>query len=136
MWQLMEEYGTAILRLCLMMLGDEPTAHRAAQRAFMLAARQSNTPALTQIARAALRACRRYAPQAALLRFVRARSSFVSGEEANPLCDAVALLPRRERAAVLLHDYLELTLPQTAAALHVSRRRASRLLRRGHSRMA
>ena len=123
--RLMEEYGTGLLRLCALQLGDAALAEDAAQETLLRAWRRYGTfrgeaAERTWITAIALNVCRD------LLRSPwhthRMELSALAAEDApwddTPL-RAVLSLPRKYREVVLLRYYEEFTLEEIADTLGI-----------------
>ena len=138
------EYRDDVLRACYVLLGDRSMAEDAMQDAFVKVWRamgryeeRENCSPKTWIMRIAVNTCRDYRRT----RWFRRGRSDVSlhtlpdaagpvTEESRELFLDVMRLPEKNRQAVLLYYYEDLTVEEAAAALGVSKATLSRRLKR------
>jgi RNA polymerase sigma-70 factor (sigma-E family) len=142
---LYQAHALSLARLALVMLGDRPAAEDVVQDAFLGLYRRWDRLADPAVAQSYLRTsvlngCRtalRSRPQhgvlsddtdaheAALagssLSLESAEATVVHGEEHRAVLAAIRRLPARQREALVLRYYLDLTEEQTADAMQVSR---------------
>jgi RNA polymerase sigma-70 factor (sigma-E family) len=142
---LYQAHALSLARLALVMLGDRPAAEDVVQDAFLGLYRRWDRladPAVAQSylrtsvlngCRTALRTRPRHgvlsggtdAHEAALavpsLSLESAEATVVHGEEHRAVLAAIRRLPARQREALVLRYYLDLTEEQTADAMQVSR---------------
>jgi RNA polymerase sigma-70 factor (sigma-E family) len=142
---LYQAHALSLARLALVMLGDRPAAEDVVQDAFLGLYRRWDRladPAVAQSylrtsvlngCRTALRSRPRHgvlsdgtdAHEAALagplLSLESAEATVVHGEEHRAVLAAIRRLPARQREALVLRYYLDLTEEQTADAMQVSR---------------
>ena len=140
----LNEYRDDVLRACYVLLGDRATAEDAMQDAFVKVWRamgryeeRENCSPKTWIMRIAVNTCRDYRRTRW---FRRARSDMsldalpsAAGpvtEESRELFLDVMRLPEKNRQAVLLYYYEDLTVEEAATALGVSKATLSRRLKR------
>jgi RNA polymerase sigma-70 factor (sigma-E family) len=128
-------HALALVRVAMLLLGDQPSAEDVVQDAFIglygaWARLHDPGRALPYLRAAVINGCRSAlrARKRAFLRPVQydppvwsAESAALVGEERRELLAAVATLPRRAREVLALRYYLDLTDAQIAAALGVSR---------------
>jgi RNA polymerase sigma-70 factor (sigma-E family) len=133
--RLYQEHAVRLVRVGVLLLGDQPSAEDVVQEAFLGLYRAlprlrdpAKAPpylrtAVVNGARSVLRARKR----AALRRVPQeppvwsAESAAIAGEERRELLAAVARLPRRSREVLALRYYLDLTDREIAAALGITR---------------
>ena len=138
------EYRDDVLRACYVLLGDRAAAEDAMQDAFVKVWRamgryeeRENCSPKTWIMRIAVNTCRDYRRT----RWFRRMRSDVSldtlpdaagpvTEESRELFLDVMRLPEKNRQAVLLYYYEDLTVEEAATALGVSKATLSRRLKR------
>ena len=146
----MNAWGTGVLRLCRMSLGDAHLAEDAAQETFLRAWRaMAKAPPpggeheKAWVFRIAVNVCRDM-KRSAWWRHVDMRVSLddlpepvtAPDADARELAAIVADLPDRLRRPVLLHCLAGLTLTETARALDVSRPTLNKRLKEAFARLA
>ena len=146
----MRSWGSDVLRLCRMSLGDAQLAEDALQETFMKVWRslerspvQSEEHAKGRIFRTAINVCRDMR-RSAWWRNVDTRVALEDlpppllavEDESRELFALVAALPEKLRQPVLLHDLSGLTLEECAKALGLSRPTLSKRLREAYARLA
>jgi RNA polymerase sigma-70 factor (sigma-E family) len=133
--ELYRKHGLGLVRLALMLVGDQPTAEDAVQDAFVSLCQgwdRVRDPAnmLAYLRAAVVYRCRsvhRGRNRARLLRASHdrpvwsAEAAVVDGEDRRLLLTAVASLPPRQREVLALKYYAEMAEAQIADVLHVSR---------------
>ena len=145
--QLMQRYELPVKRMCCAFLQDAALAEDAAQETFLRAYRaldgfRSESSEKTWLMRIAINTCRDYHRTAWLRHVDRSTPLEVlpeaGAEDAHPDCEvirAVMALPRREREAVLLRYYQEMTIAETAQALRISQSAVKQRLQRANRRL-
>jgi RNA polymerase sigma-70 factor (sigma-E family) len=135
---LYEEHALGLVKLAKIMLGDQGQAEDTVQDAFLGLYRKwpylnDHGQALAYLRASVLNGCRtvyrgRTRRDRALLFFVpkaeevaSAEESAVIGEANREVMAALRALPARQREAVVLRYYLDLSEAQTAEAMHVTR---------------
>ena len=144
---LMRRYGDALVRMCCLYLNDASLAQDAAQDTFIKAWRnlgqfRGECDERTWLMRIAINTCRDY-HRTAWLRHVDRGTPLealpeVGAEDAHPdgeVIRAVTALPRREREAVLLRYYQEMTIAEAAQALRISQSAVKQRLQRANRRL-
>ena len=149
---LYQEHALGLVRLAKIMLGDQAAAEDVVQDAFLALYRR--WPALEDHGRAVgylrasvLNGCRiahrgrtrrdralRRAPAAADI--VSAEESALIGEANREVMAALRVLPARQREAVVLRYFLDLTEDEAAQAMHVSRGTVKSATSRGRAALA
>jgi RNA polymerase sigma-70 factor (sigma-E family) len=151
-------HAIGLVRLAVVLLGDQPSAEEVVQEAFLglyralprLRDGQKALPylrtAVVNQARSALRARKRAVrvpwhreggPRPEDCRPVwSAESAVIAGEDRRELLAAVARLPRRAREVLALRYYLDLSENEIAATLGISRGTVSSTLSRGLAALA
>jgi RNA polymerase sigma-70 factor (sigma-E family) len=131
--ELFRTHGPAMLRLALLLVGDQPTAEDVVQEAFIglhRARLRDQDKALPYLRVAVVNGCRsvhRARRRAALLRTQHeptvwsAEAAAIVNEDRREVLAAVARLPRRPREVLALRYYLGLPDAEIAATLGVSR---------------
>jgi RNA polymerase sigma-70 factor (sigma-E family) len=133
--ELYRKHGLGLVRLALMLVGDQPTAEDAVQDAFVSLCQgwdRLRDPAnvLAYLRAAVVYRCRsvqRGRNRARLLQVPHeppvwsAETAVVDGEDRRRLLTAVASLPPRQREVLALKYYADLAEAQIADVLHVSR---------------
>lgn len=136
--RLMNEHGNSILRLCAMYLCDTSLAEDAAQETFLRAYRGLNrfrgdSAPKTWLTRIAINVCkdmsRKRRRQPLILDRLPENSAHDSHADDSVIREVMAL-PEKYRAVILLRYYQELSLEETAQALHITRNAVSQRLRR------
>lgn len=144
---LMRRYGDALVRMCCLYLNDASLAQDAAQDTFIKAWRRlemfrGECDERTWLMRIAINTCRDY-HRTAWLRHVDRSTPLealpeAGAEDAHPdgeVIRAVMALPRREREAVLLRYYQEMTIAEVAQALRISQSAVKQRLQRANRRL-
>ena len=144
---LMRRYGDALVRMCCLYLNDASLAQDAAQDTFIKAWRnlgqfRGECDERTWLMRIAINTCRDY-HRTAWLRHVDRGTPLealpeVGAEDTHPdgeVIRAVMALPLREREAVLLRYYQEMTIAEAAQALRISQSAVKQRLRRANRRL-
>lgn len=144
---LVERHRTALVRMCYLCLGDASLAEDAAQETFLKAYRaldsfRGECDEKTWLMRIAINTCRDY-HRTAWLRHVDRGTPLealpeTGAEDAHPdgeVIRAVTALPRREREAVLLRYYQEMTIAEAAQALRISQSAVKQRLQRANRRL-
>lgn len=129
----MDEYGTAILRMCIICLLDVGLADKAMRCTFLKAYRHMDRykepdREKTLLMRVAMRACRRYRFAGWLCRMFR-HSAFrhpdlsLAGmaEQKKILLQAIMDLPFRYKEVVLISHYQDMAIEDAGKTLHLSR---------------
>ena len=145
--RLVAEHQTALVRMCCLCLGDASLAEDAAQETFLKAYRaldsfRGECDEKTWLMRIAINTCRDY-HRTAWLRHVDRGTPLealpeAGAEDAHPdgeVIRAVTALPRREREAVLLRYYQEMTIAEAAQALRISQSAVKQRLQRANRRL-
>ena len=133
---LYQEHALALLRLAKIMLGDQGAAEDVVQDAFLGLFRRwpsldDQDRALAYLRASVLNGCRtayrRMSRHDRALRLAPVTGNMVSAEESaligeanREVMAALRALPARQREAVVLRHYLDLTEVQAAQAMHVS----------------
>jgi RNA polymerase sigma-70 factor (sigma-E family) len=132
---LYRDYGLGLVRAALLLVGDKPTAEDVVQEAFVglyRAVHRLTSPdkALAYLRASVVNGCRSVY-RARLLRSQRrvaaeqpvwsAESAAMAREDSRLTLEAIARLPRRSREVLAMRYYLDLSEPEIAAALGVSR---------------
>ena len=144
---LVERHRTALVRMCCLCLGDASLAEDAAQETFLKAYRaldsfRGECDEKTWLMRIAINTCRDY-HRTAWLRHVDRGTPLealpeAGAEDAHPdgvVIRAVTALPRREREAVLLRYYQEMTIAEAAQALRISQSAVKQRLQRANRKL-
>ena len=144
---LMRRYGDALVRMCCLYLHDAALAQDAAQDTFIKAWRnlgqfRGECDERTWLMRIAINTCRDY-HRTAWLRHVDRSTPLEALPEAGAedahsdgeIIRAVMALSRREREAVLLRYYQEMTIAEAAQALRISQSAVKQRLRRANRRL-
>lgn len=144
---LMRRYGDALVRMCCLYLHDAALAQDAAQDTFVKAWRRLETfrgecDERTWLMRIAINTCRDY-HRTAWLRHVDRSTPLealpeAGAEDVHPdgeVIRAVMALSRREREAVLLRYYQEMTIEEAAQALRISPSAVKQRLQRANRRL-
>lgn len=144
---LMRRYGDALVRMCCLYLNDASLAQDAAQDTFIKAWRnlgqfRGECDERTWLMRIAINTCRDY-HRTAWLRHVDRGTPLealpeTGAEDAHPdgeVIRAVMALPLREREAVLLRYYQEMTITEAAQALRISPSAVKQRLQRANRRL-
>lgn len=143
-WEMMEDYGTAIKRLCVMLLRDRQAAEEAAQDTFVKAyfhlrdfSGTTEAARRAWLSRIAVNTCRdMLRRQKRRLRTISLDALPIeptaSGED-GALTEAIAALPQAYREVVLLRYYQGLGLDDIGRALGCSHSAASRRLDKAHA---
>ena len=144
---LVERHRTALVRMCCLCLGDASLAEDAAQETFFKAYRaldsfRGECDEKTWLMRIAINTCRDY-HRTAWLRHVDRGTPLealpeAGAEDVHPdgeVIRAVMALPLREREAVLLRYYQEMTIAEAAQALRISQSAVKQRLRRANRRL-
>ena len=145
--RLVAEHQTALVRMCCLCLGDASLAEDAAQETFLKAYRaldgfRGECDEKTWLMRIAINTCRDY-HRTAWLRHVDRGTPLealpeAGAEDAHPdgeVIRAVMALPLREREAVLLRYYQEMTITEAAQALRISPSAVKQRLQRANRRL-
>jgi RNA polymerase sigma-70 factor (sigma-E family) len=137
--ELYQAHALSLARLALVMLGDSSAAEDVVQDAFLGLYRRWDRLADPAVAQAYLRTSVLNGCRTALSRrsrhgvptgddaalggpaFESAEATVVHGEEQRAVLAAIRRLPARQREALVLRYYLDLTEEQTAEAMRVSR---------------
>lgn len=132
---LYEVHAVGLIRLALVMLGDRPSAEDAVQDAFCALYRRWDKladpdRALYYVRASVLNNCRsmlrrrirasRRNPLEALVDVWSAESAVLLAEEHRQVIDALARLPRRQREALVLRYYADLTPAEVARSMNIS----------------
>ena len=133
---LYEAHAVGLIRLAVVMLGDRPAAEDVVQEAFCGLYRRwdqlgDKGKALSYVRSATLNGCRselrhrirnerRGSPPASRAGTASAEHAALIGEEHDQVLSALRRLPDRQREALVLRFYLDLTEPEIAAAMGVS----------------
>jgi RNA polymerase sigma-70 factor (sigma-E family) len=147
---LYREHALSMIRVAVLLVGDQPTAEDVVQEAFIglyraVARLTDPGKALAYLRVAVINGCRsvlRARKRAALRRTQHeppvwsAEAAVMAGEERRALLTAVARLPRRSREVLALRYYLDLPDYEIAAALGVSRGTVSSTTSRALSALA
>ena len=132
---LYQEHALGLVRLAVLMLGDQPTAEDVVQDAFLALYRRWPTlkdpdRALAYARASVLNGCRMVhransrhdeITLAAPDDTESAEETALLGEASRAVLTALRRLPARQREAVVLRYYLDMTEDQAAAAMRVSR---------------
>ena len=142
--EMMRRYGDALVRMCRLYLHDAALAQDAAQDTFVKAWKKmgpfrGGCDERTWLMRIAINTCRDY-HRTAWLRHVDRGTPLealpeAGAEDAHPdgeVLRAVEALPRREREAVLLRYYQEMTVYEAAQALGISQSAVKQRLQRAN----
>lgn len=145
--RLVAEHQTALVRMCCLCLGDASLAEDAAQETFLKAYRaldsfRGECDEKTWLMRIAINTCRDY-HRTAWLRHVDRSTPLEALPEAGAedahsdgeIIRAVMALSRREREAVLLRYYQEMTIEEAAQALRISPSAVKQRLQRANRRL-
>ncbi|HIU19302.1 MAG TPA: sigma-70 family RNA polymerase sigma factor [Candidatus Limiplasma stercoravium] len=145
--RMMRLHGDALVRMCYLYLHDFALAQDAAQETFVKAWRRMGDfrgacSERTWLMRVAINTCRDI-HRTAWMRHVDRGTTLDSlpeagAEDAHPdgeVLKAVMALPRREREAVLLRYYQEMTLEEAAQALGISQSAVKQRLQRANRRL-
>ena len=139
------EYGDAVLRMCYVYLGDRALAQDALQDTFIKAwrgmeGRRGESAVKTWILRIAINTCKDYRRTAWMRRVDRSQPveelplTFEDiSEESRALFDDVMSLPSKLKQVILLYHFQNLTLAETAEALHVSRSAVQNRLQKAYA---
>ena len=143
----MARWEQSLLRTCFAYLGDLSLAEDAVQETFLKAWKnldrfRGEASEKTWLLRIAINTCRDY-HRTAWLRHVDRGTPLealpeVGAEDAHPdgeVIRAVTALPRREREAVLLRYYQEMTIAEAAQALRISQSAVKQRLQRANRRL-
>lgn len=143
---MMTAYGTDMLRLCALQLGDWREAEDAAQDTFVKAWKalprfKGECSEKTWLFRIAVNTCRDYQRTGWFRHMDRSvtpeempgQSRQEDGLLRGEIAGAVGALPRRERMAVLLRYYQGMSLEETARAMGISASTAKRLLKKANA---
>jgi RNA polymerase sigma-70 factor (ECF subfamily) len=143
----MQLYEKDVLRMCYVYLHDLPLAEDAAQETFLKAYRamdrfRGDSSEKTWLMRIAINTCKDIR-RAAWFRHTERRVSLedLPQPAEPPKADSVLItlevmrLPPKEREAVLLRYYQNMTLAETARALGISAGAVSKRLRKAHQRL-
>jgi RNA polymerase sigma-70 factor (sigma-E family) len=128
-------HAVSLVRVAMLLLGDQPSAEDVVQDAFFglyrgLPVLRDTGKALPYLRASVINGCRSVlrSRKRALLRRVQyeppvwsAEAAALAGEDRRALLAAVARLPRRAREVLALRYYLDLSDTEIAAALGVSR---------------
>jgi RNA polymerase sigma-70 factor (sigma-E family) len=128
-------HAVSLVRVAMLLLGDQPSAEDVVQDAFFglyrgLPGLKDTGKALPYLRASVINGCRSVlrSRKRALLRRVQheppvwsAEAAALAGEDRRALLAAVARLPRRAREVLALRYYLDLADSEIAAALGVSR---------------
>ena len=137
------EHTAEIYRCCLAMLRDRQLAEDASQETFLRALRKISgfrrqSGERTWLLAIAMNVCRdmlrkpyhQRVMQMAEVRRIDTAEPYSRLEARDAMLEAIAALPEKQRAAVLLHYYYDLSVPEVAQALRISRGTASAHLTR------
>lgn len=139
------EYGDAVLRMCYVYLGDRALAQDALQDTFIKAwrgmdGRRGESAVKTWILRIAINTCKDYRRTAWMRRVDRSQPieelplTFEDvSEESRALFDDVMNLPSKLKQVILLYHFQNLTLVETAEALHISRSAVQNRLQKAYT---
>lgn len=136
--RLMDEHGNSILRLCALYLRDAGLAEDAAQETFLRAYRsldrfRGDSSPKTWLTRIAINVCkdlsRRRSHQPLVLERLPDETHADAPFDDSVLSDVMAL-PEKYRAAILLRYYQELSVPEIAHALRITKNSVSVRLNR------
>jgi RNA polymerase sigma-70 factor (sigma-E family) len=142
------EHALGLTRLALIMVGDRPTAEDVVQEAFCGLHRRWDklrdpAKALSYVRSAVLNGCRtelrrartRPGPdfEAQLPPAWSAESAALASEERREVLHALLKLPPRQREALLLRYYLELSEAEVASAMRISAGTAKSTVARGRA---
>ena len=143
----MVRWEVPLLRTCYLLLKDAALAEDALQETFVKAWRsygnyRGEASEKTWLMRIAINTCRDY-HRTAWLRHVDRGTPLetlpeAGAEDAHPdgeVIRAVTALPRREREAVLLRYYQEMTIAEAAQALRISQSAVKQRLQRANRRL-
>jgi RNA polymerase sigma-70 factor (sigma-E family) len=130
---LYQAHAVGLIRLAIVMLGDRVAAEDVVQEAFLGLYRHWNGlaepgKALTYVRSAVLNRCRNALRQrqrdagraVSPLTVESAEATMLVGEEHQRVLAAIRALPDRQREALVLRYYLDLTLAETARAMSIS----------------
>jgi RNA polymerase sigma-70 factor (sigma-E family) len=149
---LYQEHALGLVKLAKIMLGDQAAAEDIVQDAFLGLFRrwsslEDQDRALAYLRASVLNGCRtayrgltrrdralRLAPRTGNM--VSAEESALIGEANREVMAALRALPARQREAVVLRFYLDLTEDQAAQAMHVSRGTVKSSASRGRAALA
>ena len=130
--RMVDQYQTAIRRMCYLYLRDPTAAEDALQETFLKAYQhisdfRGDSTERTWLMSIAINTCRDMNRSAWLRRHDRrvtpeelAIPADAQDEDALALMEAIRRLPSRHRDAVLLYYYQDMTLQEAAAALHAA----------------
>lgn len=132
--RMVEKYAVEVYRCCLGMLRDCQLAEDASQETFLRALRRISgfrrqSSERTWLLAIAINVCRdmlrgpyhRRVQPVAEVTGTDPRDPFRRVDERDGLVAAIQSLPDKQRAAVLLHYYHDLSVPEVARALRISR---------------
>lgn len=140
--RMMEQYGADVLRLCCVYLRDAKLAEDAAQETFLKAYRsmdafRGESGEKTWLAAIAVNVCRDWRRGAWFRHIDRSVDWEKLGLAAEApktaesgLMQAIMRLPRKQRAAVLMRYYADMTQSEMARTLHISEAAVSKRLTR------
>ena len=144
MLRLMADYGTCLTGMCTLLLGDAHLAQDVAQETFIRAWKQGSLRQETEkawLTRVAVNLCR----DEQRSRWFRHVDRRVTPEELpipadapqadSDLLDRVHRLPAREREAIVMHYWNDLSPEDIAATLNIDRATVFRRLARGRKRL-
>ena len=133
---LYEAHAVGLIRLAVVMLGDRPAAEDVVQEAFCGLYRRwdqlaDKSKALSYVRSATLNGCRselrhrirnerRGSPPPPVTGAASAEQAALIGEEHHQVLSALRRLPGRQREALVLRFYLDLTEPEIATAMGIS----------------
>ena len=147
---LYQAHALGLVRLAVLMVGDQPTAEDVVQDAFLAlyrrwAALKDTDRALSYVRASVLNGCRMVhraksrhdgialsAPQA----IESAEATALLGEASREVLAALRRLPARQREAVVLRYYLDMTEEEAAQAMRVSRGTVKSATSRGRAALA
>lgn len=135
--RLVHDYETELLRLCYMLLGDVHLAQDAVQETYVKLYRtldcfRGECSEKTWITRIAINVCKdikrqrwfRFVNRSVSLDMLPDEAIFCSQEQSELFLDLINL-PEKYKEVILLHYYQQLSLEETAQALHISKRTVS-----------
>jgi len=135
--RLVHDYETELLRLCYMLLGDVHLAQDAVQETYVKLYRtldcfRGECSEKTWITRIAINVCKdikrqrwfRFVNRSVSLDMLPDEAISCSQEQSELFLDLINL-PEKYKEVILLHYYQQLSLEETAQALHISKRTVS-----------
>ena len=150
--ELYQAHALGLVRLAVLMIGDQPTAEDVVQDAFLGLHRrwsylEDTDKALAYVRASVLNGCRlayrtrtrhdRFLPAVLdLSEAASAESTALLAEEHREVIQALRRLPTRQREAVVLRYYLDMTEEQAARAMRVTRGTVKSATSRGIANLA